>query len=144
MDDPVTKVVLPSGYSLECPVYPEPCSYVAVFDPADDEIARVPSNRFLRSNKRTAWGRVFADVPKQKVKGKEFGEEFAIKLADGCAIRMDATPGETSYIRFVHPNGRQIESDYWIEDEWSDSTDEAEDVVGAIMGAARSHSWPKE
>jgi hypothetical protein len=144
MGETVTKVVLPSGYSLECPAYPEPCSYVAVLDPSGGETARVPANRFLRSNKRTAWGLVFAGVPKQKADGKDYGAEMSVKLADGCAIRMDATPGETSYIRFVHPNGREIEGDYWIEDEWSDSTAEAEDVVGAIMGAARSHSWPKE
>ena len=140
MDAKITVVLLPSGYTLECPAYPEPCSYVAVFDPSGGEIARVPANRFLRSNKRTAWGLVFADVPKQKVNGKDYGDEMSVKLADGCAIRMDVTPGETSYIRFVHPNGREIEGDYWIEDEWSDSVHEAKEVVGAIMGMARSHS----
>ena len=140
MDIPTTVVRLPSGHALECPAYPAPCSYVAAFDPAGVEIARVPANRFLRSGRRTAWGLVFAGVPKQKANGKDYGAELSVKLADGCAIRMDATPGETSYIRFVGPSGREIEGDYWIEDEWSDSTAEAEEVVGAIMGAAKSHS----
>ncbi len=61
----------------------------------------------------------------------EYGEETVVQLANGREIRTTVYPEEASYVR-VCIDG--LELAYWVNDEWHEKT---EDVMGAIIGAAR-------
>lgn len=53
----------------------------------------------------------------------------------GQDVRVPAYPQECNYVRVVR-EGREVA--YWNSDEWSESPEQAEDVMGAIMGAIKS------
>ena len=73
-------------------------------------------------------------------------EEIRVKFNSGflCFDSSVANPYGVSYVRFLDLDGNEIA--YWVCDEWSESPEAAEEVMGAIMGAlcdvASGHAFP--
>jgi hypothetical protein len=64
----------------------------------------------------------------------EYGEEHVVQTTSGVQIRTSAYPTDCDYIRVLCPHGEEIA--YWSVDEWTESTAQGMEVMGAIFGAA--------
>jgi hypothetical protein len=62
----------------------------------------------------------------------DYGEECVVRLANGAELRCPPYPAPCDYVRVIGPNG--VEIGYWNSDEMRD---DPEDVLGAVLGAAR-------
>ena len=51
----------------------------------------------------------------------------------GTSIHCPAFPEDCSYVRVCDALGNEIA--YWVVDEWAESTEQAMEVMGAILGA---------
>jgi hypothetical protein len=66
-------------------------------------------------------------------------DESVLLLPSGLRVVFESAttnPCGTSYVRFVDPDDREVS--YWDSAEWSESPEQAIEVMGAIMGGMKS------